>query len=160
VAEVKFSDEREETVAFGTGSFMAAPDARLTLPALSGDAPLPPSASPALALPLADRAGCKRERPGVAVLPRSEDGLNGSNTINGGLIALAAEEATLSLLPGRTLCSLHLRYLQPVRVGPAIAAATVRAGLGRVEVRDSGREDRLSVTATTRIFTDENHRLI
>ncbi len=150
VAEVEFSDEREETFAFGAGSFMAAPDARLTLPALSSDVPLPPWPSPALAMPLADRAGCKRQRPGVVLLPRSEDGLNGSNTVNGGLIALAAEEAALSLLPGETLSSLHLRYLQPVRVGPAVATATVRAGLGRVELRDAGRDDRLSVTATTR----------
>jgi hypothetical protein len=84
VAEVEFSDEREETFAFGAGSFMAAPDARLTLPALSGDAPL----------------------------------------------------------PGETLCSLHLRHLQPVRVGPAVATATVRSGLGRMELRDSGRDGR------------------
>jgi uncharacterized protein (TIGR00369 family) len=150
VAEVEFCDEREETVAFGTVSFMAAPDARLTLPELTS-IDMPPQ-EPALAMPLADRAGCERERPGVAVLPRSEDGLNGSNTVNGGLIALAVEEAVLSLLPGQTLCSLHLRYLQPVRVGPAVATAVVRGGLGRVELRDSGRDDRLAVTATTRTF--------
>jgi hypothetical protein len=40
-----------------------------------------------------------------------------------------------------------------VRVGPAVATATVRAGLGRVELRDSGRDDRLSVTAITRTFS-------
>jgi uncharacterized protein (TIGR00369 family) len=150
VAEVEFCDEREETVAFGAGSFMAAPDARLTLPGLTS-IDMPPRA-PALTMPLADRAGCRRERPGTAVLPRSEDGLNGSNTVNGGLIALAAEEAVLSLLPGETLCSLHLRYLQPVRVGPAVATAVVRGGLGRVELRDRGRDDRLAVTATARTF--------
>jgi len=158
VAEVEFSDEREETFAFSTGSFMAAPDTRLTLGSLTS-IDMPPMGA-TLTMPLADRAGCKRERPGVAVLPRSEDGLNGSNTVNGGLIALAAEEAALSLLPGQTLSSLHLRYLQPVRVGPAVATATVRAGLGRVELRDAGRGDRLAVVATTRAFggaiTDES----
>jgi hypothetical protein len=45
-----------------------------------------------------------------------------------------------------------MHYQQPVRVGPAVATAEVRAGLGRVEVRDAGREDRLAVVATTRIF--------
>ena len=55
----------------------------------------------------------------MAVLPLLEDGLNASNTVNGGLIALVIEEALLSLAPGQTLCSLALRYMQPVRVGPA-----------------------------------------
>jgi uncharacterized protein (TIGR00369 family) len=150
VAETEFRDDRGETFAFGTGSFMAAPDTTLTMPTLTSIDSLPPA--PALAMPLAERAGCERPRPGVALLPRSGDGMNASNTVNGGLIALAAEEAVLSLLPGQTLCSLHLRYLQPVRVGPAVATASVRAGLGRVDVRDSGRDDRLSVTATARAF--------
>jgi len=43
-----------------------------------------------------------------------------------------------------------LRYLRPVRSGPAVATAQVRAGLGRVEVRDAGGDDRPAVTATTR----------
>jgi acyl dehydratase len=86
----------------------------------------------------------------VAVLPRSDDGLNASGTVNGGLIALVVEEAALSLTPGATLSSMALRYLRPVRIGPAVATADVRAGLGRVEVRDAGGDDRPVVTATTR----------
>jgi hypothetical protein len=43
-----------------------------------------------------------------------------------------------------------LRYLRPVRTGPAVATAEVRAGLGRVEVRDEG-DDRAAVAATTRV---------
>ena len=54
---------------------------------------------------------------------------------------MAAEEAALSLAPGATLASLDLRYLQPVRVGPAVAQADVRDGLGRVEVHDAGNEE-------------------
>jgi hypothetical protein len=46
---------------------------------------------------------------------------------------------------------LALRYLRPVRVGPAVATAEVRAGLGRVEVRDAGSGDRPVATATTRL---------
>ena len=49
----------------------------------------------------------------------------------------------LSLSPGATLSSLDLRYLQPVRIGPVVAAAEVRHGLGPVEVRDEGNENRL-----------------
>jgi acyl-coenzyme A thioesterase PaaI-like protein len=150
VIEVDFLDERGEAFAFSGSSFMAAPDTSVTLP-LPASIDRPPR-EPTMTLPLADRAGCKRQQPGTAVLPRTEDGLNGVGTIHGGLLALAAEEAVLSLAPGETLSSLGLRYLQPVRVGPAVATATISAGLGRVELRDSGREDRLAVTATTRTF--------
>ena len=105
-----------------------------------------------LSVPFAERAGCERREPGVAVLPHSNEALNASNTINGGLIALTAEEAVLSLAPGATLSSLALRYLQPARVGPVVATAAVRDGLGRVEVRDAGNDNRLCVTATSRLF--------
>jgi acyl-coenzyme A thioesterase PaaI-like protein len=84
------------------------------------------------------------------VLPRTTDGLNAAGTVNGGLIALAVEEAALSLTPGATLVSMALRYLRPVRTGPAVATAEVRAGLGRVEVLDAGGDGRPAVAATTR----------
>jgi hypothetical protein len=100
-------------------------------------------------MPFAERAGCERRAPGVAALAYSDEVLNASNTINGGLIALTAEEAVLSLSPpGATLASLDLRYLQPARVG----TAEVRHGLGRVEVCDEGNENRLCVAATARTF--------
>jgi acyl-coenzyme A thioesterase PaaI-like protein len=63
------------------------------------------------------------------------------------------EEAALSLTPGTTLSSLALRYLRPVRSGPAVATAEVRAGLGRVEVHDAGARGRPAATATTRVET-------
>jgi acyl-coenzyme A thioesterase PaaI-like protein len=149
VGSVEFTTERGEPVAIGAGSFMAAPDPAARLRGGGVDAP---PADGRLAMPFAERAGCERRAPGVAVLPRSEDGLNSSNSVNGGLIALAAEEAVLSLAPGDTLCSLGLRYLQAVRTGPVVASARVHGGLGQVELRDSGRGDRLSVTATVRTF--------
>ena len=154
VAQVGFEAEGGEPVGMGAASFMAAHDATLTLPDdLSVDLPPPERL---LSVPLAERAGCERIGPGVARLPRSEDGLNSSRTINGGLIALVVEEAALSLSPGDTLCSLGLRYLQPARVGPIVATAQVRHGLGQVEVRDAGRDDRLCVLATTRTFRQTN----
>jgi acyl-coenzyme A thioesterase PaaI-like protein len=111
-----------------------------------------PAAPERLSMPLAERAGCERRRPGVAVLPRTEDGLNASNTVNGGLIALAAEEAVLSLVPGDSLSFLGLRYLQPARVGPVVATARLHEGVGRIELRDSGNDNRLATLATARTF--------
>ena len=149
VCGVDLTDGAGHPLGIGAASFMAAPDPRLALPGgVSADAPPPPSRP--LRGPFAERARCRRRAPGVAALPRADDGLNAAGTVNGGLIALVAEEAALSLTPGATLWSLALRYLRPVRVGPAVATAAVRAGLGRVEVRDEGGGDRPVATATTR----------
>ena len=149
VFEAEFSSEEDEGFAVAAGSFMASPDPGVSMPTR-----IPPAQPPSdtLRVPLAERVGCVRRGPGESVLPRLEDGLNSSNTVNGGLIALAAEEAVLSLAPGTTLSSLALRYLQPVRVGPAVATAEVSDGFGRVRIRDAGSGDRLAVLATTRTF--------
>lgn len=150
MASVAFSSAEGDPIAMSTASFMTAPDTSLRLPAtFSFDGPPPEQR---LYLPWAQRAGCERREPGVAVLPRSDDGLNSSNTVFGGLIALVAEEAVLSLSPGATLSSLTLRYLRPVRGGPAVATAQTRSGLGQIEVRDAGNDNRLSVLATARYF--------
>jgi acyl-coenzyme A thioesterase PaaI-like protein len=150
VGEVEFADADGEVFGFSATSFMAAPDTTLRPPRLTS---LEIGVQEVLlGMPLADRADCKRQAPGVAVLHKSEDGLNSAKTVHGGLIALAAEEAALSLAPGTSLSSLALRYLQPVRVGPAVATASVRDGLARVSLRDSGSGDRLAATATTRTF--------
>ena len=148
--EVEFADASGEAFGFSAASFMVAPNATLRPPRLTNlDVP---AHETGLRMPLAERADCKRQAPGVAVLHKSEDGLNGVKTVHGGLIALAAEEAVLSLAPGTSLSSLALRYLQPVRVGPAVATASLREGLGRVSLRDSGSGDRLAATGTTRTF--------
>jgi acyl-coenzyme A thioesterase PaaI-like protein len=104
-------------------------------------------------VPLADRAGCRRVEPGVAVLERSEDGLNAANTVNGGLIALAVEEAAVSQSPGHTLSVLDVRFLQPVRHGPVTARARTRTNVCQIEVLDHGSNDRLAAIATSRLFT-------
>jgi len=145
-----FADDEGDVFAFGSASFMAVPDPTMRLPDdLSLDLP-PPLQT--LSVPLAERAGCRRVEPGVVVLERSPDGLNSSNTVNGGLIALAVEEAAVSQSPGHTLSVLDVRYLQPVRLGPVTAAARTRRGLCRVEVHDHGSQDRLAATATARLF--------
>jgi acyl-coenzyme A thioesterase PaaI-like protein len=154
VATVDFSDEDGEPFALAAGSFMAARDPSVRLPPrLSVDLIVP--AETRLGAPFAEHAGCTRLKPGAAKLTKSDSSLNSSNTVNGGLIALAAEEAALSLTPRATLSSLGLRYLQPARVGPVVALAQVREGLGRIEVRDAGNADRLCVLATSRVFGEE-----
>ncbi|RAY16983.1 PaaI family thioesterase [Actinomadura craniellae] len=151
VASVDFTTDGGEPVAMGTASFMAAPDVTLTLPPLATTLAGRHAGGP-LTAPFAERAGCERREPGVAVLARSDDALNASHTIQGGLIALAAEEAVLSRAPGTTLASLAMRYLRPARVGPLVATAAVHGDLARVDVRDAGSDGRLTVSATTRTF--------
>jgi acyl-coenzyme A thioesterase PaaI-like protein len=151
VAESEFMDSSGAVFAFSTGSFMSSPNATLTAPSsasvrLTAD-------GPALAVPLGERVGLTRVAPGVAELPVSPDGRNASNTMQGGLIALVAEEAALSLAaPGSTLSFLGIRYLSPVRTGPAIASAAGSNGLYRTEVRDDGAAGRLAALVTARTF--------
>jgi len=145
-AAVDFFDARGRRFAIAGGSFMLAGDPNLRLPAkLSLDLPDQPAV---LTIPFAQRAGCTVREQGVAVLERREDGLNSSNTINGGLLALAAEEALRSRYEGQMLCSLALRYLRPCRVGPAVAIAERHGSLGVVEIRD----ERLAVVGSARVF--------
>ena len=146
---VQLLDGEERPFGFGAGSFVVAPDPSLRMPEQTGLGGRPPGVA-RLRQPLAERVGLQRLEGGEIALPRSDDGLNASNTVNGGLLALAVEEAALARTPGETLGSLAMRYLQPVRVGPAVAVADVQGGLGRVEVRDAGADDRCAVIATTR----------
>lgn len=139
-------------IGFAHATFMAAPNPSLRMPTIVRDEGLLRPHPPRLSVPFAARAGCERATPGRATIPLRPDGLNASGTLNGGLLALAVEEAALSGGDGTPLSSLSMRYAQPVRTGPAVAEADVRGGLGSVVVRDSGRDDRLAVIATTRAF--------
>src|SRR4051812_12215820 len=141
-----------DPLAAATASFMPVPDESLRLPDSALLLERTQAETKRLEQPFADRAGCLRREPGVAELVRSDDGLNSSNTINGGPIALVVEEAALSAAPGTTVASLAMRYLRPARVGPLVAAAITNGAVARVDVRDSGSDDRLTVTATTRVI--------
>jgi acyl-coenzyme A thioesterase PaaI-like protein len=149
VPHVDLLDQEGRPLGFGAASFMVAPDPQLRMPERTGMEGRPPGMA-RLRQPLAERVGIEHREPGVVALPRSEEGLNASNTVNGGLLALAVEEAALSADQGAPLVSMALRYLQPVRIGPAVAVAEVCRGLGRVEVRDAGAEERRAALATTR----------
>jgi len=150
VAGVDFFDADGDLFGFSAGSFMVAPGSKLTMSQrTSVDAPLYPFR---LSVPLAERAGCARRAAGVAEIRLSPDGLNAAHTMHGGLVAMVAEEAALSLFPGQTLCSMTVRYLNPVRVGPAVAVASGRGTLSQVELHDAGNDDKLAALVTARTF--------
>ncbi|HUN31517.1 MAG TPA: hotdog domain-containing protein [Trebonia sp.] len=152
VVESQFMEASGRVFAFSTGSFMASPNTSLTAP--SGRTSMRwVTDAPALAMPLGERAGLSCLERGVAQLPMTDEGLNSSNTMHGGLIGMVAEEAALSLAPpGSTLSSLGIRYLSPVRSGPAVATAAGAGGLYRAEIRDVGAASRLAALATARTF--------
>lgn len=141
-----------EAIGFAHATFMASPNPELRMPTVVSDESLVHLHPPRLEVPFADRARCERLAPGLASIPMLPDGLNASGTLNGGLLALVAEEAALSADPGGTLASLSMRYVLPVRSGPAVAQADVRNGLASIVVRDAGRDNRLAVIASTRSF--------
>ncbi len=150
VIGVRFTDETGGLVGVASAAFMAAGDPSLVMPPVAWEDPdtaLPPAP---LDRSLVEQAGCEVRGPGVAAVYRTVHGLNSSNTINGGLIAVAAEQAALSLNPAVPLASITLRYLRPVRVGPAVATATAHGALTEVEVRDAGVDDKLAVQVVTR----------
>jgi acyl-coenzyme A thioesterase PaaI-like protein len=147
-----FDDSAAEPLAFGTGSFMVPPGAESFRLPKRTSVGLPRSPV-LLSVPLAERAGCVRTGTGTASLPLSPDGLNSTRTMHGGLVAMVAEEAAVSLTPGSALSSLAVRYLHSVRVGPAVAdARAMRDGLGLIEVRDGGGTGKLAALVTARTF--------
>jgi acyl-coenzyme A thioesterase PaaI-like protein len=142
----------DDPLGYASVSFMAAPAPAFELPGTEELAAATRARRGHLSVPFAERARCERRGPGVVAIPLHDDGVNATMTMNGGLLALAAEEAACSAMPGATLASLGLHYLRPVRIGPAVATATVHGQLARVEVRDAGAGDRLAVVAAARAF--------
>jgi acyl-coenzyme A thioesterase PaaI-like protein len=151
VAAVEFTDQDGLPLATSTASFMSSPDTSLKLPSMADSLDMHAANPYRLEQPLAEEANCRRVGPGVAELSRSEHGMNASNTINGALIALVAEEAALSEAPGYSLASLAMRYLRPSRVGPVMATAARIGDLSRIEVCDAGDGNRMVVAATARL---------
>jgi acyl-coenzyme A thioesterase PaaI-like protein len=137
-------------IGFGSGSFMAIPDPKWLAPPLEDVLTRFATPRGTLTTPLVERIGCERVEPGTVVLPCTPVVYNASRAINGGMLAVAVEEAALSADPAaRWVESMHLRYLRSVRVGPAVARADVHYGMGRVEVHDAS-TDAIAAIATTR----------
>ena len=133
----------------GHGSFMASPNPDHVM---EGGFPLALTGWRAGSLPepLADRAGARRLEPGVAEVPWRMGNLNGTESIQGGLVALALEEAALSAVdPGMVVTSLTLRYLRPFRSGSALARADVVDDVASVEVETG--EGKPGAAATLRL---------
>lgn len=100
--------------------------------------------------PLAERAGARVVEPGVVEMPRRTDGLNATGAIQGGLVALAAEEAASSLADEPVvLHAFQMRYLRPFSIGPARAEAEGTTELSVVRLTDLG-TGKLGATATAR----------
>jgi acyl-coenzyme A thioesterase PaaI-like protein len=148
VATVEFTDRDGGPIAIAHASFMKSPNEAL---AITTDR-LGWRSDTLMPVPFAERAGCTRDEPGVARLPRRADGGNASDTLNGGLIALVAEEAALHATGSHGLSHLMLRYLRPVRVGPAVARAEVVGEVANVEIADEGDGDKLAVLATAHVW--------
>jgi acyl-coenzyme A thioesterase PaaI-like protein len=149
-AEVEYAADGEPA-GFGLASFTLQPGGTLTLPPVQQILAAYCAGVSILTEPYAKRAGCERRPGGIACLSISRDKLNLARTLNGGLAAVAIEEAVLSAAPSGVLSSLTMRYLRPARVGPVIATASVHGELARVEVRDGGDGDRLAILALTRL---------
>lgn len=132
-------------------SFMLAPDVSLKLPETAGSLRAFEGEG-RISKPYAEQVDCRRLRPGVATLPRTEQTMNASRTVNGGVAALAVEEAVLSTQPvGTVVEAMALRYVRPARVGPVEASAEPFGDRWRVQVVDAGSEDRRQcVLATVR----------
>lgn len=152
VFTVDFADEAGRPLGFGTSLFTALPDPNISIPPGNWALKRFARSSGELLQPLAERVRCERLEPGVASLPWAHDTQNTARAINGGILAIAIEEAALSLATGQqTLSSLIIRYLRAVRTGPAIARARLNEGLGQVEVVDAS-NDALAIAATIRLF--------
>jgi acyl-coenzyme A thioesterase PaaI-like protein len=133
---------RDEAAPFavGHGSFMASPNPDHVM---EGGFPLEQLSATRALLPepLAERAGARRLEPGVAEVPWRPGNLNATESIQGGLVALAVEEAALSAAPaGTVVTSMTLRYLRPFRSRSALARAEVHGDVASVEVEaDEGK---------------------
>lgn len=104
-----------------------------------------------LPVPLAERVGGVIVAPGTVEVPHRADGLNAGGAIQGGLVALAAEEAATSSVQGPTVVtSLGIRYLRPFSVGPARAVADRHGEICLVHLTDAG-TGKLGAVATARL---------
>jgi acyl-coenzyme A thioesterase PaaI-like protein len=149
---IDFTNATGRRLGFGHGLLMAAQDPRLELPPGSVPSQRFAAGLATLTEPFASRAGCERVDRGVASLPCQRHVLTGAKSLNAGVAALVVEEAALSAdSDAHPIASMTLRYLRPIRTGPAVARAQVEAGLGSIEVHDVG-TNQLAVLATTRFF--------
>ena len=150
VVRVDIIDEQRRPVAVGSATMMASPMPGLTFDPERAHKDAPHNPNVRLEMPFTEHVSCVREERGVASVPLRANAVNASHTLQGGLIGLAAEEAALSLFDDAdaAVSSMVLRYLRPVRVGPAVGTAVRMGSFCDVTVRDAGDADRVALTAT------------
>ncbi len=136
-------------VGFGHAGFMASPNPDHVVPngfgLVSTDAE-----RGRLTAPFAERAGVRRLGGGRAELPYRLDNINATGALQGGLLALCAEEAVLDAQPDREIASLGIRYLRGFRRTSAFAQATVEGDVARIELVDETGELGAVVVASLR----------
>ena len=137
----------DEPLGVGGASFMVSPDPDHLAP--EGFDVNSPGPRLHMSVPFAERVGAIQVAPGVAEVPRRHETMNATGGLQGGLVALALEEAVLAAEPRTVLTSLSLRYLRPFRVGPARATVELSDGLAVGEVTDAG-TGKLGTWATAR----------
>ncbi len=153
-AEATFTiDGRAEPAAFVLGTFVASPrpgdvaDSFVTQVTLGGKAR---RRFPVTRVPITEILAARAIAPGVMEADRKPRLLNWVDTIQGGVVALLAEEAALSLPGALVPTELEVRYLRTVRVGPMRATAHGVGGYTRVDVVDAGNDDRPAAIAVLR----------
>ena len=149
VTECWFRDADDGTpLAYALASFVPAPDPTAVFP---DGFPITDLSTGRLAVPLAERVGCRVVEPGTVEMPRRPDGLNAVGAIQGGLAAVALEEAVTSTTGSpRHLSSLVVRYLRPVMQGPAIAVSAGAGEVHTVRLTDAA-VGKLCLVATARL---------
>jgi acyl-coenzyme A thioesterase PaaI-like protein len=105
-------------------------------------------------LPFPEHVGASILEPGVVEMERTPFVVQAAGSLQGGAVALLGELAAESLT-GSPVVDLDIRYLNSVRVGPGRATATLLGqGVVRVEVRDQGRDHRLTALVVARVAPD------
>jgi acyl-coenzyme A thioesterase PaaI-like protein len=146
--EVFFYDaETMATVAYSYLTFMGSPRPQDHAPAFTRGMRTVGS----MQEPFAENVGAHILEPGVVEIERTPYVVQAAGSLQGGIVALIGEMAAESLL-GSPVIDLDVRYLSAVRVGPGLATATdLGDGVVRVEVRDLGREGRLTSLVSARV---------
>jgi acyl-coenzyme A thioesterase PaaI-like protein len=155
--ETTVSTPQGTLLAVCTGCFSAI---SRTLNAL-GDGPVervPRYERSLLTVPLVDRVGLEVPSPGTAEIARRSDLGNSTDSLMGGLHALLGEVAAVSRVEAESAAphfvnGLQVRYLAPVRVGPARATVEVLGGppsrrIARVGIRDASAPQELAADVT------------
>ena len=150
VCEASFRKESEtDPFAIALASFIASPNPDHVF---EGGFPDFTGIPGRLSAPFAERAGLRVIEPGVAEVPRREDGLNGTGAIQGG----HARPSRRSRLRCRSRPSLpiavglNMRYLRQFSIGPCRAEATGDARASIVRLVDEG-TGKIGAIATVRL---------